>query len=200
VDLEFVYRFPRVKDASWNSYERQLERFQTIEHLLPSNSVGAEVGVYKGGFAEFLRTKARLLYLVDPWYRLTPFWGNEKTDDMSTVAAFINILTVYRRELEAGSVMVIPDFGANFLSGCPEDHFDWIYLDASHRYEQTLAEIKAARRCIKSDGVLIGDDYDPDPNSRQHGVYRAVNEYVAEKSRDSLVLDSRRQWAIRVTK
>lgn len=194
------YRFPKEKDASWNSYDRQLERFETIEHLLPPDSVGAEIGVYKGGFAEFLRTRTRLLYLIDPWYRLSPFWGDVKKPEMSAVAALINILTVYREEIEAGKILVIPDFGATFLRGLPENYFDWIYLDASHQYAHTFAEIEAAVRCIKSGGVLIGDDYDPDPASKQHGVYRAVNEFVARNASYSMVLDKKRQWAITVQK
>lgn len=198
--MNIDYRFPKEKDASWNSYDRQRERFETIEHLLPHDSVGAEIGVYKGGFAEFLKTRTRLLYLVDPWYRLSPFWGGARKPEMSSVAALINILTVHREEIEAGKILVVPDFGANFLRSLPENYFDWIYLDASHQYEHTFAEIEAAVRCIKSDGVLIGDDYDRDPASKQHGVYRAVNEFVARNASHSVVLAKKRQWAISIQK
>ena len=64
-----VYRFPRWKDASWNSFERQRERYETIRPFLGQDLVGAEIGVYKGGFGEFLLGHCRKLYLVDPWYR-----------------------------------------------------------------------------------------------------------------------------------
>lgn len=195
---DILYRFPREKDASWNSYDRQLERFRIIEHLLAADSVGAEIGVYKGGFAEFLRTKARRLYLVDPWYRLTPFWGGERKPEMSAVSALINILSVYREEIESGRIMVVPDFGASFLKGCPKGHFDWVYLDASHKYEDTLAEIEAAARCIKSGGVLVGDDYDKDPASKQHGVHRAVGEFLRRNAKSELLLDKGRQWAVSI--
>lgn len=194
----YTYRFPKEKDASWNSYERQRERFLTIEHLLPEDSVGAEIGVYKGGFGEFLRTRTRLLYLVDPWYRLTPFWGS-RSPEMSSVGALIEILAIYREEIEHGRIMVVPDFGASFMRSCPRNHFDWIYLDASHQYQQTCEEIEAALHCIKSGGVLIGDDYDPDPSSRQHGVYRAVNDFVARVGGNALLLNRKRQWAMRVS-
>jgi len=195
---DILYRFPKEKDASWNSYSRQLERFRIIKHLLAPGSVGAEIGVYKGGFAEFLKTRTKLLYLVDPWYRLTPFWGGERTSGMSSVSALINILSVYREEIESGQIMVVPDFGVSFLKECPRSYFDWIYLDASHKYDDTLAEIEAAARSIKSGGILVGDDYDKDPASKQYGVYRAVGEFLRRNRNCELVLDKGRQWAVSI--
>lgn len=65
--MSFLYRFDKVKDASWNSFERQKQRYEVIRHLLGTESIGAEIGVYKGGFGEFLRLHCHKLYLVDPW-------------------------------------------------------------------------------------------------------------------------------------
>ena len=106
---------------------------------MANNAIGAEIGVYKGGFGEFLL-------------------GHE---------------------------------------GHAPDTFDWIYLDASHLYEHTLAEIRASLRVIKSGGMLTGDDYDPDPLSNQHGVFRAVNDITVEPG-CSLILNRSRQWAFQV--
>ncbi len=190
------YRFPLIKDASWNSFNRHQERYNVIKHLLGNNSIGAEIGVYKGGFGEFLLGHCQMLYLVDPWHRLKPFWG-EKIPENSAVRALINILQIYTSEIEAGQVQVVPDFSVPFLEGHAPGTFDWIYLDASHLYEHTLAEIRASVRVIKSGGMLIGDDYDPDPSSNQHGVFRAVNDITAELGR-SLILNRSRQWAFQV--
>lgn len=191
-----TYRFPRVKDASWNSYDRQKQRYETIRTLLGEYAVGAEIGVYKGGFGEFLLPHCKLLYLVDPWYRLKPFWGTP-SEENSSVRAFIEIMRVYTEEIEGGRVQVIPQFAHEFLESVPSDHLDWVYLDASHEYATTLAEIQLALGAIKPQGYLIGDDYDPDPSSFQHGVFRAVNE-VASSLGVSLCLCDGRQWAIRV--
>jgi hypothetical protein len=60
-----------------------------------------------------------------------------------------------------------------------------------------LAEIRLALEAIKHEGYLIGDDYDPDPLSFQHGVFRAVNE-VASSLGVSLCLCEGRQWAFQV--
>jgi hypothetical protein len=191
------YRFPRYKDASWNSYDRQRERYTVIRQLLGQNTVGAEIGVYKGGFAEFLLPHCRRLYLVDPWYRLKPFWGERKPEN-SSVIALINILQVYSSEIEESRVVVIPDFSVNFLNGVKQREFDWIYLDASHSYKNTASEIEASVRVIRPGGYLMGDDYDPDPASNQHGVYLAVNEFIQARG-IQLAVNSSRQWAFQVS-
>ncbi len=192
------YRFPKYKDASWNSYDRQHQRYSIIKHLLGNKSAGAEIGVYKGGFGEFLLPHCRLLYLVDPWYRLKPFWGPEAgRPENSAVRALIQILTVYADDIDAGRVQVIPDFSVPFLQTLKDDALDWIYLDASHSYEATMAELKAAHRIVRPDGYIIGDDYDPNPESFQNGVFRAVNEFMKEHGYEFVVNESR-QWALRV--
>lgn len=188
------YRFPHKKDASWNSFERQRARYEVLRDFLGADAVGAEIGVYKGGFGEFLLGHCRKLYLVDTWYRTGGFW-NSRIEKDSRVASVINILSVYKAEIERGEVEVVIETSENFLRSMPDAHFDFLYLDTSHKYEATLREIETAAPKLKPGGRLFGDDYDPDPASRNHGVFRAVNEFVAA-SGARLVLNASRQWGL----
>lgn len=190
------YRFPKIKDASWNSYNRHQERYGVIKHLLGVNAIGAEIGVYKGGFGEFLLPHCKKLYLVDPWDRLKPYWGEAKPEN-SAALALKNIKKVYQEEINSDLVEVVSEFSVPFLEGKKVNTFNWIYLDASHLYDHTLTEIRASLRVLIAGGYLIGDDYDPDPSSNQHGVYRAVNQIVEEFNL-RLILNKNRQWAIKV--
>ena len=191
-----IYRFPKWKDASWNSYERQKERYEVIAPLLGRDEVGAELGVYKGGFGEFLLPHCRKLYLVDVWYRNGGFWDMEGRAD-SRVETVVSILRTYQAEIEEGRVEVVVERASAFLDALPEDHFDFLYLDASHRYQATRKEIASAIRAVRPGGHVFGDDYDPDPESRQHGVFRAVNEAV-KRTGATMVVDARRQWGLRM--
>lgn len=190
------YRFAAWKDARWNSYDRQRERYEAIRPYLGANSVGAEIGVYKGGFGEFLLPHCRKLYLVDPWYRLGGYWQSGLPND-SRAETVIEILTVYKADIDSGKIEVIVDYGANFLAGMRDRWFDFLYLDGSHEYEQTKKDLLQAMPKMKPGGVLLGDDFDPDPASNQHGVFRAVNEFIAERGL-TMVLNSSRQWGARV--
>jgi hypothetical protein len=93
-------------------------------------------------------------------------------------------------------VEVIVDYSENFLRGVSNGFFDFVYIDASHRYEATLNELHLAYPKVKKGGFLFGDDYDPDTASRQHGVYRAVNEFAIEQKL-ALILNQTRQWGLR---
>lgn len=194
---EFSYRFPSEKDASWNSQKRQKERYLTVRHLLGAGSIGAELGVYKGGFGEFLLPHCRRLFLVDPWFRLKPYWVTADGTTSSSVDALIRILEVYRQEIDGGVVEVIVDFAEPWLLSLPANSLDWVYLDASHKYQSTRAEIVAACRAVKPGGYVLGDDYDEDPASNQHGVFLAVNSVLNERNQ-RLSLNSSRQWAMKV--
>jgi predicted O-methyltransferase YrrM len=36
---------------------------------------------------------------------------------------------------------------------------DYLYIDADHRYESVRADLELWTRCVKSGGVILGDDY-----------------------------------------
>jgi len=186
------YRFEKVKDTTWSSYDRQKERYETIKHLLGDGATGAEIGVYKGGFAEFLLPHCDLLYLVDPWYIKDPFWSEDKNVESSAVRACINIMNTYIEELESGKIKVIIDFSIPFLKSLPDDSLDWVYIDSSHKYKNTLREIQLSRQKVKNGGFLIGDDY------HKEGVLEAVSEFCRQRKRrvPDLILDKKNQWAM----
>lgn len=54
---------------------------------------------------------------------------------------------------------------------------DMIYIDASHEYPDVLFDISVYFDCLKSGGVIFGDDYDGWP-----GVSRSVNEFCSNNN------------------
>lgn len=194
------YRFEKWKDANWNSYERQKARYEIIAPLLGKSCVGAEIGVYKGGFGEFLLQHCSKLYLVDPWYRNGGFWKSDIAND-SRVDTVIELLSIYKQQIEQGLVELVVEYSEPFLRSVPDDYFDFVYIDSSHAYKQTREELKLAAKKVKKgkSGVILGDDYDPRPESRQHGVYLAVNEFI-EETGAKMVLDKGRQWGLRLNR
>jgi cephalosporin hydroxylase len=55
--------------------------------------------------------------------------------------------------------------------------FDFVFLDSSHTYEQTKAEIRLWIHKVKDGGILAGHDYDI---VNSEGVVLAVNEVIRE--------------------
>ncbi|MBN1121880.1 MAG: glycosyltransferase [Anaerolineae bacterium] len=181
--------------------QRHVERARIIKSLVPGGSggIGAEIGVYKGQLirpvVDIVRPKK--LHVIDPWYLLTKrwTWGEESR---STMRALMAIIATYEDELVSGQLAVHVGSSFDVLANLPDDYFDWVYLDTVHTYEHTLKELALLKVKVKESGVIIGDDWYPDPDKRHHGVYQAVNEFV-EVENYELIYESANntQWAIR---
>jgi hypothetical protein len=80
----------------------------------------------------------------------------------------------------------------------PDAYFDWVYVDTSHQYQHTRDELTLLDLKVKPDGVISGDDWQPDPGHRHHGVCKAVTELVSTGRYTLVAVDAASgQWAIR---
>jgi hypothetical protein len=173
-------------------------RVPFLREVIPSGGVGAEIGVFKGSFTPvlFRETQPRRLHLIDPWYLLTPEWHWGR-GDRSTVNAVRRILRRWRAEIDRGEVVVHVGDDRQVLATFPDATFDWVYLDSSHAYEHTCQELAILVHKVKADGLITGDDWQPDSNHPHHGVFRAVQELVAGGGWVIRHADpATRQWAI----
>lgn len=172
------WRLPAYDEPS-SSPNRCKERHDAIKDYLKPGGVGAEIGVFKGAFVDYLlSSNPSKLYLVDPWYLLAPKW-EWAIGDQSTVRAFMRIMKEYQKEIESGLIEPHIRFSEEFLSLMPDDHFDWVYIDTLHEYEATVAELNLALRKVKPTGFIIGDDWVMDEDHAHHGTFKAVKEFEA---------------------
>lgn len=132
---------------------------------LPKGGIVAEVGTLHGEFSrEILRIiEPQELHLID--HEIQPR-VREMAEDPS--------LRTRLRVHQADSVEALESF--------PDRYFDWIYVDAQHRFPGVKRDIEAARRKVKPDGLLVFNDYiiwsyvEMEP----YGVVAAVNELCIE--------------------
>lgn len=73
-----------------------------------------------------------------------------------------------------------------------------MYIDSSHAYDHTVEELEILKFKVKSDGIICGDDWRPDPNHRHHGVCKAVNEFLEKEGYELLYANEENlQWFIK---
>lgn len=181
-------------------YERKknLDRREFVDAFIPKYGIGAELGVQKGYFSHELLsiTKPTKLFLVDPWYLLGAEWewsgGNR-----STTTAVARIIERYSPQLVSGQIELVVANDLDFLDALEDESLDWAYIDSSHEYEHTVAELSLLQKKVKRSGVIAGDDWHDDPGHRHHGVARAVRE-LCEHSAYELIYsnDPNSQWAV----
>ena len=179
--------------------KRSAARIVKLAPLLPKSGVGAELGVFEGLFTRLLvqHLKPSKLHLVDPWFRLSGTW-EWAAGNPSTVDAVANLCKTWKPQIERQEIELHIDFDTDVLPRFDDHYFDWVYIDSSHQYEETVKELQILTAKMKPDGVIAGDDWRPDPSHRHHGVCRAVREFV-DASDYSLILadEPTAQWALR---
>src|SRR5580658_1093445 len=127
--------------------EERQARSPVLE-LLPKGTIGAELGVFMGGFSRTILEAARpaRLYLVDPWWvgygEYYPDWG-EYTDNgqLRTRDAYQRAVTCVRGASFKTEVKFCVDRSADWLRSLEDEHLDWVYLDSTHQYQDTIQEL-----------------------------------------------------------
>lgn len=161
---------------------------------LPEGGTVAELGVDEGEFSAQIRAIARpeSLYLIDTWATDRYHEGKMRLVEER-----------FSREIESGEVHVLRERSEEALARFPDGHFDWVYIDTTHQYEQTVEELEISRRKVRAGGVIAGDDYcvgNP-PKSLSYGVIPAVHRFCVEHDWGIVYLtletDGRRSFALR---
>lgn len=169
-------------------------RYSILAPFMKSSGVGAELGVFKGAFVDWLlQTKPKKLYLVDPWYRTGPEWNWAK-GEKSTLKAFMAILEAFKFEIQSGQVEPRVELSQEFFSRIEDDSLDWVYIDSTHGYGQTMTELTFSLKKVKPTGYIMGDDYTSDSNHPHYGVYKAVKEMEAAGQIKLIVDGEQRQF------
>ncbi len=138
---------------------------------LPDNCNIVEVGVADGYSALMLAYK---LTMLGKKFRLTMIDNCDygRGDQANTIMK--NIINSGLGEsinfIQAGSL----DTSCKFNDGS----LDFVFIDASHKYEETKADIRLWYRKVVDGGILAGHDYSSPENE---GVGRAVNEVIPDK-------------------
>ena len=167
------------------SWFQQLDRKRRRQLLkrLPRRAICAEVGVWKGEFSARIRrrTRPKMLHLIDPW-RFEPaypdYWHGgaiaKNQDDMDRICQDVKM-----RFANAPNVQIHRGTSSNVLSRFEDGYFDWIYVDADHRYPHVLSDLQLCLAKTKPGGFVAGDDYTWG-SAGEYPVRQAVKKVVEE--------------------
>jgi len=161
---------------------------------LPKNAIIAEIGVYKGDFSEKILSichPAKFI-LIDVW--------NLKGDHGEL---YDEVKQRFAKELQTKQVEMIRSFSYDAIHACPDQYFDWVYLDTDHSYEVTRKELEELRPKMKRGGIIAGHDYILGNWNAgfRYGVIEAVREFCVKYNWEMIYLthelDTHPSFAIR---
>lgn len=139
-----------------------------------------EVGVAAGDFSEFVinTCSPRRAVLIDLYAQMDVFFMEREPRRYTAEG---NLDFVIERMKKYPGVEVIQK---DSLIALPEiarrnELFDFIYLDASHEYQDIVLDIEASCSILREYGILGLNDYIwKDEDGRQYGVIPAVNKFL----------------------
>lgn len=192
--------------------KRLMQRLWILEHL-PKNAIGAELGVFRGHFSEFIVTNLtpKKFYMVDPWTLCGEFFGWK---GQSEYFAYGALPTAFARDEARGrverftetEVQIVEASAFDFLRQLRKDiaatkaePLDFVYLDADHGYQFTKDILPEIASVMTPEGIIAGDDWRKQPTAKHHGVYRAVQEFTKESNYQIMVAGPAAQFALRQT-
>lgn len=155
--------------------------------LFPQDSIGVEIGVWKGDFSARMLTyvRPRELNLIDPWayfdeptYRSALYGGGAARCQADMDNIHRDVASRFASEISRGVVYVHRLTSHEAAGFFPDAHFDWVYIDANHLYDYVLSDLRMYYPKVKPGGFLAGDDYGKE-GWWGNGVKHAVDEFVA---------------------
>jgi len=130
---------------------------------LPKGGRVIEVGVFDGDFSERIlaMNEPRELHLVDPWFPKddgtlydgpTQDFKDGKTASEALQEQYLQVTTRFAREIASGRVVLHRTLSHDAAPLFPDAHFDWMYVDASHFYDDVKRDIAAFFPKLKPGG------------------------------------------------
>ena len=146
---------------------RVLSRRNDLLSAIPKGGIVAELGVADGDFsADILAlNEPATLHLVDTW------------DSAQYSSGLKRVKSRFAPQIEAGSVVIHHGRSIDVLRSFPDKFFDWIYIDTTHLYADTIQELRLSARVINNGGFITGHDFRA---GEPYGVIQAVFEFCLE--------------------
>ncbi|WP_138429430.1 class I SAM-dependent methyltransferase [Fodinibius saliphilus] len=140
---------------------------------LKENAVVGEIGVANGDFTEQIieKTQPEKLHLIDNW-------DKEKYND----EMYKNVRSKFSDHIKNKKVIIHRKLSTEVVDEFPDNYFDWIYLDTSHRYQLTKEELFKYSDKVKPGGIISGHDYSMGNwvNAVRYGVIEATHEFCVK--------------------
>lgn len=173
--MKHFYEAPQFGE-NWFNYG---ELYSQIVDYFPSGSKFVEVGSWKGRSSAYMAVeiinaeKNIEFYCVDTWeggedHKNDETFSKELETLYEVFLKNISPVKDYIRPIKSTSIEASKQFEDNSL--------DFIFIDASHEYEDVKNDIKVWLPKVKPGGVFAGHDYFYEGEDYFPGVKRAVNE------------------------
>lgn len=142
--------------------EKSDSRFDFWAGFLNSTKAGtmAELGVYKGDFAEHVLRHCDALenyYMVDPWRHLDD-WNKPANQENDIFEEFLSE-TLSKTEFAKDKRILLRGTTTEVIEEIPDGELDFAYIDGDHTLKGITIDLVRMFPKIKNGGWIGGDDF-----------------------------------------
>jgi hypothetical protein len=147
--------------------------------------IGAEIGVWRGGFSEALCRALPGLRL-----RCVDAWGGDPTyREAKAAAPWSTIRGEAERRLRPYGCDIDARVSVEAAQAVPDRSLDFVYIDGNHGREAVYADLVSWTPKVRVGGMVAGHDYREFPTRPTIQVKAAVDAFVRDRGiRDWVVL------------
>jgi len=163
---------------NWFTYP---QLYSGVVKYFPDNSIFVEVGSWRGRSSVYMGVeivnsgKDQMLVCVDTWEGSEENQGHKILENNGLYKDFLkNIGPV--EDVRPGTLLAMRMTSIDASEYVDDGSLDFVFIDASHDYDNVIADIRAWYPKVKEGGVIAGHDYPDWP-----GVKKAVEEYFGKK-------------------
>lgn len=164
----------------------QISKREEFGHLLKEmglDGYGMEIGVATGWFSNFLIETSNLkkIFLLDMWHEFKEGYFDinnvcQKEQDKRYLQVISNMIQYSNR------VVVIKDNADDAVNYIQNNIFDFIYLDANHKFDSVSKSLEEWYPKVKTGGIFAGHDYlDGIVDGTEFGVKSAVDQFSEKR-------------------
>jgi len=141
-------------------------------------SIFAEIGVHVGNTLRHVITNKDngLLeyWAIDHWLYDT---GDYRTKFVENSDKYYNSVCELVKKIDDKDIVkIIRKASLDAVKDFSDEYFDMVFIDADHRYDAVLSDIKAWKPKVKKGGILCGHDF----SKSWPGVKKAVTEMFGD--------------------
>lgn len=157
-----------------------------IKSHLGEIDTAVEIGTWRGDFANLMCSKLQpnKFYAIDPFALYDGYTDKPDTNEFGNQHNLDKLADRVATRISAlladGNSQLIREMSCNAVKEFADNSVDVVYIDADHKYEPVLADIRAWYPKIKDGGILCGDDYIEGSHIEKFGVIQAVKDFAAE--------------------
>jgi predicted O-methyltransferase YrrM len=191
--MEHIYKQPQFGKEPWFS-DSQQNLYHHMVQIFSSGSKFVEVGSWKGRSSAFMSVeiansgKDIEFYCVDIWEEkinlefnyhdlFFPVYLPDNPIGLETPYEIYDIFKFNMKPLERYHIP-IKMTSLEAAKKFKDKSLDFVFIDASHEYEDVKDDILAWIPKVKPGGIISGDDYYVNFGGSFPGVYQAVNEIL----------------------